>query len=469
VVRRTAAAIALTAATLAGCGGDTPGAPDGTVDFGVRAVAETGGPQSSIRLARDPASGALYVLKFDGDILRWTPGSTAAPVRVHTAADTGVGLPQGMAFGPDGTLYLVGNEILGLDQVGLVRRGVPAGGDRRQWSTLARTVPFPRSNTTFDHMLSGIAVDPDGRTVYVSSGSRTDHGEIQTSGGRFPGLREVPLTALLLRLPASAVDLVLPNDAAALAPFVFARGLRNSFDPAFNAAGDLIAGDNAGDRDDNDELNWLREGRHYGFPWRMGTSDTPQQFRGYDPRADRLLNPLFNAVQSGFFYDDPVYPPRPSTPLVDPIPNLGPDANSFRDPVTGAIQKASDLGRPLGTFTTHRSPLGLSFDRGNALGGRYRGSAFILGWTRGDPGGDAVAGPIRDAGEDLLHLDLAKAGESYTLRARSVVCGFLNPIDTEIAGGKLYVLEFGGTGTIWEITTPEREPSSGHACTRVVR
>jgi glucose/arabinose dehydrogenase len=455
--------VAVLALLASACGSDRPTVPTGTVDFSIRAVAQTGGPQSSIRLARDPSSGAFLVLKLDGDILRFTLGAT--PSRVYSADDTGVALPQGMAFGPEGTLYLVGNEILGLDQVGIIRRGVPAGGDRRQWTTLARTVPYPRSATTFDHMFSGIAVSPDGRDVYVSSGSRTDHGEIQTSGGRFPGLREVPLTALLLRLPANAQDLVLPNEPAALAPFVFARGLRNSFDPAFNAAGDLLAGDNSGDRDDSDELNWLREGRHYGFPWRLGTSDTPQQFRGYNPQSDRLLNPLFNAVQSGFFYDDPTYPARPQTPLVDPIPNLGPDANRFRDPATGAIRTASSLG----TFTTHRSPLGLAFDVAGSLSGRYRGGAFILGWTRGDPAGDSIAGPIGDASEDLLYLDLTKSGDAYQLHAYSVVCGFQNPIDSVIAGGKVYVLEFGGTGQVWEITTPEREPASARTCTRVPR
>jgi hypothetical protein len=201
----------------------------------------------------------------------------------------------------------------------------------------------------------------------------------------------------------------------------------------------------------------------------MGTNDTPQQFRGYDPQRDRLLNPLFNAVQSAFFYDDPTYPARPAAPLVDPIPNMGPDANSVRDPVTGVVAKASALGRSLGTFTTHRSPLGLSFDVGNTLAGRYRGGAFILGWTRGDPAGDSVAGPIRDAGEDLLYLDLTKSSDAYSLHAHSIVCGFLNPIDTEIASGKLYVLEFGGTGTIWEITTPAAEPSSARPCTAVPR
>jgi glucose/arabinose dehydrogenase len=439
----------------------------------IRRVIDTGGPEMSVRLVRDPLSNTLFVMKRDGDIFRLTVGAQGASSieRLYRAADTGVSDVQGMAFGSDGTLYIVGNQIDGLDNFATIRRGVRGSGDQRTWSTLAQTVRYPGSNTAFDHQWNGLAVSPDGRFVYAASGSRTDHGEEHSSGGRFPGLRETALTAKIFRLPANGNGIVLPNDEAALegAGYIFARGVRNSFDPTFNAAGELFSGDNSGDRDDNDELNWLREGGHYGFPWRMGTNDTPQQFRGYDPQADRLVNHGFYAYQNGFFYDDPTYPPRPSVPLIDPIPNVGADANSFRDPATGVVRKATEAGRALGTFTTHRSPLGLAFDTSNALAGRYRGGAFILGWTRGDPNGDALLGPFRDASQDLLYLDLQRTGDGYQVRAQSLVCGFLNPIDTEIVNGRLYVLEFGGAGTVWEIVTPPAEPSGARTCAAVPR
>ncbi len=455
------------------CGGGGTTSPTPSTDFVIRRIIDTGGPETSVRLARDPVSNSLYVLQRAGDVYRLAvPAQGAATLeRLFGTSETGVSDVQGMAFAPDGTLYLVGNAIDGLDATATIRRGARAAGDRRVWSTLAQTVPYPRSNTAFDHEWNGIVVSPDGRFVYVNSGSRTDHGEVQTSGGRYPGLREVPLTAKIFRLPASGNGIVLPDDEAALvsAGYIFARGVRNSFDPAFNAAGDLISGDNSGDRDDSDELNWLREGGHYGFPWRMGTNDTPQQFPGYDPERDRLVDHRFYAYTHGFFHDDPPYPPPPAGPLADPIPNLGPDANSFRDTATGAVLKASEVGRSLGTFTTHRSPLGLVFDTTNALAGRYRGGAFILGWTRGDPTGDTVQGPFRDAGQDLLFLDLQRTAAGYEARAQSVVCGFLNPIDTEILGGRLYVLEFGGSGSVWEVTTPAAEPPGARPCTAVPR
>ncbi len=457
-----------------GCGGsDTPTPPASTTDFVIRRIIDTGGPETSVRLVRDPVSNALFVLKRSGDVFRLSmPAQGGATLeRLYQAADTGVSDVQGMAFAPDGTLFLLGNQNDGLDNFAIIRRGSRTTGDQRAWSTLAQTVPYPRSNTAFDHQWNGIVVSPDGRFVYANSGSRTDHGEEQTSGGRYPGLREVALTAKIFRLPAAGNLIVLPDDEAALAGagYVFARGVRNSFDPAFNAAGDLLSGDNSGDRDDNDELNWLREGGHYGFPWRMGTNDTPQQLPGYDPEADRLVDHRFYAYQNGFFHDDPTYPPRPSVTFIDPIPNLGPDANSFRDPATGALMKASEVGRPLGTFTTHRSPLGLAFDTASSLAGRYRGGAFILGWTRGDPTGATAQGPFRDASQDLVFLDLQKTAAGYEARAQSLVCGFLNPIDTEIANGRLYVLEFGGAGTVWEITTPPSEPPGPRPCTSVPR
>jgi hypothetical protein len=422
----------------------------------MRRVADTGG--GSARLARDPQSDALYVMKLDGTILRLALSAAGATLQVVLdSSDTGVSSPQGMAFSPDGVLYLVGNQTLGNDTIATIRRGVrvSAASEARVWSTLARTLAYPRSHV-FDHLFNGVAVSPDGRFVFVNSGSRTDHGEVQTSAGRHPGLREVPLTATIFRLPADGNEILLQNNDAVLlaAGYVFARGVRNSFDLAFSADGELFAGENSGDRDDNDELNWIREGRHYGFPWRMGTNNTPQQFPGYDPAADLLINHVYQAWRLGFFHNDPTYPSRPSTAFVDPIANLGPDANSFRDPSTGQVRKASDLGLTLGTFTSHRSPLGLVFDVRRELPGRFQGAAFILGWTAGNATGDTGEGPFRDASQDLLHLGLSRSADTYQAAVTSLVCGFLNPMDSEILGGKVYVLEFGGNGSIWEIALP---------------
>jgi hypothetical protein len=265
----------------------------------------------------------------------------------------------------------------------------------------------------------------------------------------------------MLRLPTAGQDIVLPNDEEKLRSggYLYADGLRNSFDPAFSPRRELFAGENSGDRDDSEELNWIREGRHYGFPWRMGGVETPQQFPGYDPSKDRLLNHGYIAWQNGLFYNDPGYPPATPVVFTEPVLNAGPDADGFRDPATGAVQRASLLGRTLSTFTAHRSPLGLVFDVAGVLEDEFRGDGFILGWTRGNAAGDAASGPFRDPGQDLLHLKFSKVGDNYQVETRRIAQGFAEPIDAEIVGERIYVLEHAGNGAVWEVTLPAAPPA----------
>jgi cupin superfamily protein DUF985 len=96
----------------------------------------------------------------------------------------------------------------------------------------------------------------------------------------------------------------------------------------------------------------------------------------------------------------------------------------------------------------------LVFDRDQALAPEFRGDGFMLSWTEGAPMGDSIAGPFADAGQDLLHLELVKANGVYRLHATRIVGGFENPIDAEIVGNRIYVLEYGGTQDIWEVTLP---------------
>ena len=166
------------------------------------------------------------------------------------------------------------------------------------------------------------------------------------------------LTARILRLPISAVDLALPNDEAALAALgvVYATGTRNAFDLAFAPNGDLFAVDNGPDADYPDELNWIQPGQRYGFPWRFGTSDNPQQFPTYNPDTDKHLNHDFVAVQRGTYDNDPTYPAAPGG-FTDPVANLGPAAAQYRAD-DGSQHDAAAEAKPLNTFTPHRSPAG---------------------------------------------------------------------------------------------------------------
>ena len=202
----------------------------------------------------------------------------------------------------------------------------------------------------------------------------------------------------------------------------------------------------------SDELNWLRSGLHFGFPWRIGGADNPQQFPNYNPQNDKLLNPMFIGVFNGYYQNDPSFPPPP-TNFFEPIINLGPDADKFRDPADGSIKDASDLGRTLSTFTAHRSPLGLVFDLASAMAPPFQNHGFILSFTPGDPVGASVAGPFADASQDLLDLDLTRLGTTnYQARITRVAAGFTTPIDAEIIGNRIYVLEYSGRQGIWEVT-----------------
>src|SRR5438128_326349 len=420
----------------------------------------------SVRIAKDPRNDQLYYLKFNGDIYQvdLRPGDGASTsTRVYGSADHGItNSAQGMAVGPDGTIYVVGNFTTdgGNQTLARIMKGVPDGSGGRKWSLLARTEPYPLS-LEFDHVFNGIVVSRDGHDIIVNSGSRTDHGEVQFTRGRFPNLREVALTAKIFRLPAAGADLFLANDDAALrgAGYIFAEGVRNPFDLAFAPNGDLFATENGPDRAMSEELNWLRAGQHYGFPWRMGGADNPQQFPDYDPDADLLLDPRFEGVREGCYHNDPTFPPPP-TNFAEPVINLGPDADSYQSPTDGSIQDASSQGQTLSTFTAHRSPLGLVFDTLGAMAPPFQYHGFMLSWSAGDPNGNNVVGPFKDASQDMVDLDLTKLGETnYQARVTRIVGGFSNPIDAEIISNKVYVIEHGGRQGIWEIVFPPVQPS----------
>ncbi|MYK39283.1 MAG: T9SS type A sorting domain-containing protein [Gemmatimonadetes bacterium] len=402
-------------------------------------------------LGRDPTTNTRYALKPNGDITLVPSGT------VYTAADHGFSRASALFIDADGTFYVLKRIDLSSYNIATITKGEidPSNGERT-WFTLAETAPYERCDCIFNHEVNGLVVSPDNRSLFINSGSRTDHGEIQDGNRQFSDLRETALTAIVLRVPTDARDLVLPNDRDALRAqgFLFAEGLRNAYDLAFAPNGDLFATENGPDRDMAEELNWLREGHHYGFPWRMGLEDTPQQFSDYDPASDFLLPARFTAVREGYYHNDPTYPPPPRD-FTEPVINLGPDADAYRDPADGQIKDASEEGVRFGTFTAHRSPLGLVFDADNALAEPFQGDGFVLSWTEGDPDGDDVAGPFNDPSQDLLHLDLAKVGDNYEARVTRIVGGFSNPIDAEIIGNRIYVIEWGGGRGLWELVLPQ--------------
>lgn len=166
------------------------------------------------------------------------------------------------------------------------------------------------------HSTRTVVFGPDGK-MYVSVGSV---GNLQ-AGGR--------LRAAILRFNADGSGLE-----------VFATGLRNSVGLAFDpATGQLWATDNARDNlgDDlpPDELNIIRQGGFYGYPWYYG---------------DNVPDPAFSER------------PAPGIP-------------------------------PALEFQAHSAPLGLCFYTGSQFPPQYRGQVFVCfhgSWNRSVPTGYKV-------------------------------------------------------------------------------
>jgi hypothetical protein len=79
-------------------------------DVCVRKVGEVGA--GFVRLRRNPLNGELFALNSQAQIFKFTidAAGNGTPTLVHDAAAVGGGdFTLGMAFGPDGALYVVGN------------------------------------------------------------------------------------------------------------------------------------------------------------------------------------------------------------------------------------------------------------------------------------------------------------------------------------------------------------------------
>jgi glucose/arabinose dehydrogenase len=105
------------------------------------------------------------------------------------------------------------------------------------------------------HSANGIAFGPDGYG-YVAVGARADHGEIL--GGPNDGEQDElhPFEASILRFSPDGTQVE-----------VYARGLRNSFDIAWDAKGRLFAADNMPDFGPPEEFNLVEPGGEHGYPW----------------------------------------------------------------------------------------------------------------------------------------------------------------------------------------------------------
>jgi glucose/arabinose dehydrogenase len=256
-------------------------------------------------------------------------------------------------------MILVGNSLIIVGNYnemqkkgyGAVRKCTFLSNGGKQWTNMLTTETHASSGTLADHGFSGVCTNLTQDSLFIASGSRTDHGEVKDLAGLYPNLREEPLTTKIFRIPINAQNIYLKNDETALANsgYVYANGFRNEFDMAVNKKGHLFGVENSGGEDLPEEMNWIQQGKHYGFPWRIANTN--------------VLT----------VYPDPNFPQPPiGVSFIDPISNFGPDANWQRTP------KGTSQIKEIKSFTAHRSPLGLIFDNEGTFSVQQR--RFLLGF-----------------------------------------------------------------------------------------
>jgi glucose/arabinose dehydrogenase len=415
---------------------------------------------NAVRMAQNPVTGEFWYINFTGDVFKIDNINTKTPfsIKEFTVRNHGIEKLQGMAFCRN-TLYLCGNSTTrdGKGNIGRMVRYELAQVNNPIMSVVFNTVEYGTNKTTFDHGWNAIVISPNQRNILVNSGSRTDHGEIQDNEGAWPGARNGSLTAKIFQFPINAKNILLKDDEKWLKShgYIFAEGLRNAFALGFHRNNELYAAVNSGDYDHPEDMFWVRQNHHYGFPWIMGATRNPQQDSKWkdDPKIDPFLSENSFAFNMGYFHADSKFPQR-STGLIisSAIENIGPDANEYRDPLTGKINDADTTNYRMQTFTPHSSPVGLAFDVSRRLPKPFKGDGFLLRYSSTDMPGSLLAA-FTNQGEDLLHLHLIydRAINNYKVSTRRIISGFKGPVDAVISGKSIYVLEnsLSDDGNLW--------------------
>lgn len=226
------------------------------------------------------ADGTLLVTEMGsweakrGRVLRLTPkpGGNATSRVLFDQLDR----PHGLRLGPDGKVYVA--------EAGSLFRFDPHAAKPERESLLSG---WPDSGT---HPLKGLAFDTDG-ALYVSLGAASDRCEDAQGNEPNPArpcaeTQQSPSRASVLRYSREWL-----NDAAQRQTRrgdVFATGLRNSLALAVHPASKRVYGaDNGFDALPNpnlphDELNWLRAGLNYGWPYCYDQRRPTPQYPRYD-------------------------------------------------------------------------------------------------------------------------------------------------------------------------------------------
>lgn len=243
--------------------------------------------------------------KDHGRILRLAASGRGKP---ETVLD-GLNLPNGLAPGPDSTLYV------GLS--GKIVRFAPRAADPAA-SLREVVINLPQSGR---HPLAALAVASDG-SLYVNIGSQTDHCEKADGSAPDPALpcpetqESPPRGSLLHIVPGDQ-----PVDAQTVKPY--ATGLRNSMALVLLPGGRLLAINNARDyinRADaslsdeelpHEPVDLVAAGADYGWPYCYDEQRPSPEYPGFDCSGKRkpgLLLPAHAAPLGALLYHGKALP-----------------------------------------------------------------------------------------------------------------------------------------------------------------
>ena len=373
-----------------------PKAPDGWE------IQEAGQLQfSPARMAHRPGDDKILLLTGDGHVWNFSP-TTGQSMHVLAPSDyldpkQGGAATYGIGWDKENHFYITSNQrqefVIPHVNLATVWR-TPAIAPGASLDALPKPTAWFQTKYNwgiggFNHGISHVAQGPNG-FLYVTSGSRTDGGETGNDE-RYSREGETPVTACLWKLDPKSDQPRLET---------IAHGMRNAFGYAWTAAGEHYAVVNGPDADTPEELDHIKPGQHYGFPYQFGNS-TGKPYP-YTPDAPAGLT------------------------FTHPVQNQGPDALDYQG-------KA-----PTATFTPHSSPAGIIWLEDPAYPEAFRHSFLTVRF------GNLLARE-KDSGFDLLQIKLnpITKGGPETATIKTILSPLARPIDLiEFKPGHILIAEY---------------------------